>query len=980
MRCFAKVLGSLPLVWMASISQAEGPAPAAEATQRFALPEGFSATLFAGEPHVVQPIAFSFDDRGRLWVVENHSYPGWKSEGRDRVLILEDSDGDGCFDRRTVFWEHGSNLSGIEWGYGGVWLCSTPNLVFVPDTDGDDRPDGQALIKLDGWDPTARHNVSSSLAWGPDGWLYGCNGILSNSKVGKPGTPDDQRTAINCGVWRYHPRSERFEVVAHGTTNPWGLDFDELGQTFITNCVIEHLWHAAPGARFQRMFGQDFGPHSYALMNSCVDHIHWAGGPWQEARGGDRHDAQGGGHAHVGAMIYLGDNWPHEYRGRLFTCNIHGNRINQDLLERRGSGYIAHHGPDLMLAGDSWFRGMTVKYGPDGGVYVSDWSDTGECHNYEVVDRTNGRIYKITYGKPAPWKLHLPTCSDEELVRLQWHENDWVVRHARRLIAERHTAGPWSAAAEKTLLEMLSQAATPEKRLRAVWALHAVDALDEALLRRLMGDEHEVVRGWAVRLALDAEAASPEVQTALQKLAQDPASAWVRMALAGGLQRLAPGARRDTAFALTRHAEDAEDRNLSLMYWYAIEPLVATDTPWAIELARGTPNPLLRELIARRLAEPADSERLAAIVGLLGNADEPLATATLVGMHSALQGRRQVEMPAGWQLLYQRLEKSAVPEIRKRAMLLALVFGDQQATALLRTLAADSQAERDARVQAIEALTQAKTSDLAPLLHQLLDSEAVRVAALRALAAIDHQGTPSAILARYGRLDAASRQEALATLAARARSAIALLGAIEDATVPRGDVSAYHIQQLQSLKNDLLQQRLASVWGTARPTAADRATLVARFKEQLSPDRIAQADLGHGRAVFAKACAVCHTLFDAGGKIGPELTGSQRANLDYVLSNVLDPSAVVARDYQMTLVQTADGRVLSGIIKREDDFSLEVQSATELVVVPKNEVESRQTTVNSMMPEGLLLSLSATEVRDLVAYLASPRQVPLPKP
>lgn len=980
MPCRALLIGSLSVFLLTTATRAEGPVPAAEAPGRFTLPPGFVATLFAGEPDVVQPIAFTFDDRGRLWVVENHSYPGWKSEGKDRVLILEDADGDGRFDRRTLFWDRGSNLSGIEWGHGGVWLCSTPNLVFVPDADKDDRPDGPPVVKLDGWDPTARHNVTSSLAWGPDGWLYGCNGILSNSKVARPGTPDEQRTAINCGVWRYHPRRETFEAVAHGTTNPWGLDFDELGQTFITNCVIEHLWHAVPGGRFQRMFGQDFDPHSYGLMSSCVDHIHWAGGPWQEARGGDRHDAQGGGHAHVGAMIYLGDNWPAEYRGRLFTCNVHGNRVNQDLLERKGSGYVAHHGPDFLLAGDPWFRGMTVKYGPDGGVYVSDWSDTGECHNYEVVDRSNGRLYKITYGRPKPWKLDLQSSSDTELVALQWHANDWVVQHARRLLAERRAAGKLGPATCDALNKMLDSALTAEKRLRALWALHAIDAADEALLVRLMRDPHDAVRGWAVRLAVEGKSVSPTVQAALEKLALDPFSSWVRLALASSLQRLPLEARREIATRLTRHAEDASDGNLSLMVWYAVEPLVAVDPAWAMELARNAPNPLLRQHIARRLAEPADSERLAALVQLLLTADQPLTAATLLGMHTALQARRQVAMPKGWESVYDRLAASQDPEIRKRAMLLALVFGDQHARNMLRDLVADSQADPTARVQAIEALVQAKAPDLAPLLHGLLDSEPVRVAALRALAAIDHDGTPAAILERYGRLDAASRQEALATLSARARFAVALVDAIEAGTVPRPDVSAFHIQQLQNLKSEDLQKRLASVWGVARPTAADRVALIAQFKQQLTPDKLAQADVGHGRAVFARTCAACHTLFDAGGKIGPELTGAQRSNLDYVLSNALDPSAVVARDYQMTLVQTSDGRVLSGIIKREDDFSLEVQSATELVVVPKGEIESRQSTSSSMMPEGLLLSLSSDEVRDLVAYLASPHQVPLPQP
>src|SRR5207248_6874661 len=190
----------------------------------------------------------------------------------------------------------------IALGFGGVWLCSTPNLVFIPVRAGEDRPAGPPEVVLDGWNlKEAKHNVFNGLTWGPDGWLWGCNGIQSRSLVGPPRTPKEKRVEINCGVWRYHPTRKVFEAVAHGTTNPWGLDFDDSGEAFITNCVIKHLWHVVPGAHFQRMYGQDSNPYSYGLLESCADHLHWGGGHWTESRGGKGpHDVPGGGHAHVG--------------------------------------------------------------------------------------------------------------------------------------------------------------------------------------------------------------------------------------------------------------------------------------------------------------------------------------------------------------------------------------------------------------------------------------------------------------------------------------------------------------------------------------------------------------------------------------------------------------------------------------------------------------------------------------------------------
>ena len=477
------ILPLLMLGWSAT-ARADGPVPPSEAASKMTVPEGFKVTLFAAEPDVRQPIAFAIDPRGRLWVAENYSYPNWrtKPEGKDRILIFEDTDGDGHFDRRKVFWEKGANLTGLALGFGGVWVCATPNLLFFPDRDGDDRPDGPPVVKLDGWNPDAQHNLFNALKWGPDGWLWGCHGILSTANVGKPGTPAEKRVPMNCGVWRYHPTREVFEVVAHGTTNPWGLDFDDHGQAFITNCVIPHLYRVVPGARFQRMFGQDFNPFSYGLMGTSADHIHWAGGAWTDSRGGQgKHGEAGGGHAHVGAMIYLGDNWPDRYRDSLFTCNLHGNRVNNDALRREGSGYVAKHKPDFLKANDPWFRGMELKYGPDGGVFLTDWSDTGECHETDAdgPHRENGRIYKITYGTPKPVVVDLAKLSSVELAKLQSHPNEWHVRTARRLLQERFARGEDMAEVHGVLkrfveeVERISTTSEPLGTLRH-WRLERV--------------------------------------------------------------------------------------------------------------------------------------------------------------------------------------------------------------------------------------------------------------------------------------------------------------------------------------------------------------------------------------------------------------------------------------------------------------------------------------------------------------------------
>src|SRR5690348_15179069 len=348
-----------------------------EAVKTFHLPPGFHVTLFAGEPDVQQPIGMTLDQRGRLWVAENYTYSerplGWDTNLCDRIIILEDTNHDGHFDQRTVFWDRAKKLTSVAVGFGGVYALCPPNLLFIPDRNGDDVPDSEPQVLLDGFEDTVvGHNIANGLKFGPDGWLYGRQGIQGLSHVGAPGSTAAQRTALNAGIWRFHPVTHRFEVVAEGTTNPWGTDWDDDGQLFFINTVIGHFWHVVPGAYYKRMYGEHARQHLYELIDQTADHFHWdTREAWSKIReiGVSPTTSQaGGGHAHCGMMIYLGDNWPEQYRNTMFTVNFHGKRLNNDIIERQGASYTAHHGPDFLTVGDSWFRGIDLFYGPDGDV------------------------------------------------------------------------------------------------------------------------------------------------------------------------------------------------------------------------------------------------------------------------------------------------------------------------------------------------------------------------------------------------------------------------------------------------------------------------------------------------------------------------------------------------------------------------------------------------------------------------------------
>lgn len=963
-----------------------------DAARQMTVPPGFHVQLAAGEPMIHQPVAFTFDHRGRVWVAEAYTYPvrAPDGQGKDKIIILEDTDQDGTLDTRKEFATGLNLVSGLEVGFGGVWVGAAPYLLFIPDRDQDDVPDSEPRVLLDGFGYQDTHETLNAFIWGPDGWLYGCHGVFTHSRVGKPGLPDGDRVPLNAGVWRYHPTRHEFDVFARGTSNPWGLDFDDHGQAFITACVIPHLWHVIQGARYQRQGGTHFNPHLYDDIKTIADHSHYTGNIRDSAWWGhepelsDSVSKVGGGHAHCGAMIYLGDNWPGEFRNSIYFNNIHGNRVNNDILERRGSGYVGHHGKDFLFANDKWYRGINLKYGPDGSVHLIDWYDKNACHrvNPEIWDRSNGRIYRVRYGDVQPPRVDLATATDLELVELQSHDNDWYVRTARRLLQERAATREIDKDATQRLIETLTSRKPAATRLRALWTLHVIGDLSPDLIHALADDHDEYLRAWAIQLGVPevlpggALPSFPEhVIQKLTELASDDASL-VRLYVASALQRLALAQRWPVAEALLRRADDAGDHNLPLMIWYAVEPLVTTDVAQAMHLAKESKIPLVARYIARRAA--ADSESLHQLVASLDASSADWRRVVLQEMLQAFEGRVEIPMPAAWEAAYESLLKSEDQLVRHQADQVAVSFGDRRILPRMRAVLADANAELERRTMALDVLIRGRDADAAPALLAILKTPQLRGRAIRALAAYDHDGTAKQLISLYSSFTDSERRAAIGTLTSRAPYAHALLDAVEKGDIARVDVHAYDVRQLRNLKSDEITQRLGDVWGTIRESTADKKEKVEDYK-RLIADSDSKPDLALGRAVFNKTCASCHKLFGEGGDIGPDITGSNRANLDYILENVVDPSAVVGRDYKMTTLLTEGGRVVTGLIERETDSAYTVRTATASTVIAKSEVVQRSPSELSLMPEGQLDQLTSQQVRNLVAYLASASQVALPK-
>ena len=933
--------------------------------------DGYMVEAWAGEPMVTQPMAFAWDDRGRLWVAENRDYEtrstGFSGSGDSRIVILEDQDRDGKADSRTVFMEGIAFPSALAVGFDGVFLGAPPHLLFVPDRDGDDRADMDAIeIRLTGWGIKDRHETINSFHWGPDGWLYGLEGFATTSSIHKPAAdarlyghndpfPEEllevEGTPINGGVWRYHPVQERFEVVAHGFSNPWGIDYDEHGEFFISACVIPHVFHVIPGGLYQRQGGQHYNPYAYSDIGPIVDHRHRS--------------------AHGGARVYQSDAFPADQRGKLFMANIHEHAILTDILEPTGSGYVARHGDEFLHANNAQWVGFSVEIGPDGAVYVLDWHDADICGG-EVLDKDTGRIFRIAPEQTLAEEFgsryeDLRNLTDLELANLQSSPSDWHARRARIVLQHRATHRTIDADAQTALESQFVDAQDPTFRLKAMWALHVAGLLTEEATEEALGDKDPHIRAWAVRLLSDQVEVQPSTLQRLEMLARRERSPVVRKYLAAALQRLPFGDRWEIATALAGRKEDAEDHNIPKLLWLGVEPLVADEPARALEWAEDSRVPLLTEYVGRRLVDAGRMDYL--VAGLLEV--RRARVGLLTGMRAALDGRQNLKAPDSWEAVQNKLQSDR--DARSLLTEIAQLFGDAEASSRLIGIALDADLPSEQRGSAIQSLARSQRDTLRAVLPGLLHDPAVRVEATRAVAAFDDAKLGMQLLSSYPDMSHAERQEIIQALASRPRYGRLLVEAFVKGDVAREDIPGYVARQLRRV----VGSGFVEVWGPIDQMPGDREAVYRYYQDLLTHDRIRTADPVQGREVYNQACGVCHRMYGVGGDVGPDITGSNRTNTAYLLSNLLSPSEDIQDDYRMNIVTMRDGRTYLGSIAGETDRQLRMQViGLGEVVVDKSNIQSREVSNSSLMPEGTLESLSDAEVLDLVAFLQTSEAPP----
>ncbi len=946
------------------------------------VPPGLEVRLVASEPLVRQPVCIEFDDRGRLWAIQYLQYPNpagltrtrvdrfSRTEydrlpepppkgpvGADRITILEDTDGDGVADRGRDF-VAGLNLtSGLAFGYGGVFVLQTPYLLFYPDRDRDDVPDADPDVLLTGFGMDDAHSVANSLTWGPDGWLYGCQGSTVTARI--------RGIEFQQGVWRYHPLTREFELYCEGGGNSWGLDFDRHGRLlYSTNHGGYRLLHGLPGAYYWKSFGKH-GPLHNPFAFGYFDHA-----PHRDFRGG---------HVTVGGIVYRGDGLPAPFRDTYISADLLGHGMHWNEIQPRGSTIATAHAGDFLISNDTWFAPSDVTTGPDGAVYVCDWHDSRTAHPDPDAewDRSNGRIYRIAMpGRAVPRFDDLRTQSTSSLIALHSHSNDWFVRRARRMLTERR-----DSEAILPLRSMVATSTQPQLRLEALWTLASCGGLTDRLAIELLRDADPFLRRATVQLLGDERPVSAQIVRALMDLAPTDPDVAVRAQLACTARRLPSAAAIQLAQRLAARNEDQSDPFVPMLLWWAIEQHAdverAAIVEWLCDPATST-QPIVSQAILprflKRSAAVGDAPSLKAVAQILNTARD--RAAQLPFLTSIEQGwqERRTNGP-----IPKEFTESMRPlwheDARDDALLrLAMRLNFPTARQRVSELVSDRRASEADRKTWIGILADLGSDTDAQLLTKLVLDEqepaGVRLAAIDAVQRFALPDVSDALLKIYPSSKPPLKDRLQTALLSRPEWGTRFLAEFDAKRLPVADLTAERWQGIVNRLAPEARDKISRLWGrVSPPTPEERLAEVRRLNNDL---RAEPGNAAKGHPLFTQHCATCHRLHGEGHAVGPDLTHANRGDRDYLLVQLVDPNAIIRKEYVTYIAATKDGRVLTGLLVEQNagGVTLLAAKAEKLTVAASNLDELRESDA-SLMPENVLKKLTPQELRDLFAFLQS---------
>lgn len=937
----------------------------------FQLADGLEVTLWAENPLLNKPIQMNFDARGRLWVASSELYPQIEpgQAATDKIIVLEDTTGAGRADKATVFADGLLIPTGLEVGDGGVYVAQSTELLHFKDTNGDGKAD-QRRVVLSGFGTEDTHHNLHTLRWGVDGRLYMDQSVYTRTNAE---TPHGVVRLMAGGIFRFDPRDHRMEILYRGWVNAWGHQFDDFGQSFVTDGAgFQGVSWAVPGATYRTLAParrelQSISPGNYPKF--------------------------------CGLEIIRSPHFPADWQGDFITADFRAHRIVRFKSTEQDSAYVTKEMPDVMRTTADSFRPIDVRLGPDGALYIADWSNPIIQHG-EVDfrdprrDKSHGRIWRVTVkGRPTAPKVDLTALKNAELLNRLTGPSGFDQEHARRVLVER------GVTAVRADLEAWTKRQTTEAaRLQALWMYQAFNLTPASPAGGLLAAKDARVRAAAVRTLPVAGAMAD-----LEKLVAD-AHPRVRVEAVRALGR--QGSARAAELALTV-LDRPMDPFLDYALWLtvnelagpwlatvksgawkiagrekqlefglnAVEPALAADVLGQLVARQGIPSdgsgpwieligsaggpPELRRLfdqaLAGQFAEPVAVRALNALAGAarLRNVKptgELAPLSTLLAAPGQATRLGALQLVGSWKLatlapqISQAASKDgAAPAERSAAFAALRDIGGAKVVAELKQLAgAASTASAEVRREAVVALAglnlNAALPDVVAVLQATTD-DAAAMALWRALLGI--RGVSAKLAEEFSKV----------TLPA----AVARAG-------------------LRPAREGTQHQALAGVLMKAAGLTVSGVQLSAAEMQALAAEALAKGDAVRGENFYRRAelaCTACHAIGGAGGKIGPDLTSiGASAPPDYLVESLLYPNAKIKEGYHSVLIATADGQEHNGMIVRETETEVVLRNAANQEVSIAAKSIARRSSVGSLMPAGLLDSLLPEERLDLVKFLS----------
>ncbi len=980
-----------------ALSDSSEPVAAAEAVRAFTVADDLAFDLVLSEPQVTQPVFMNFDHRGRLWVVQYMQYPfpaGLKVvgmdqhiratfdkyplpppegvKGADKITIFEDTDGNGTFEKATDAITGLNIPTSVTTGRGQIWVLNPPYLLAYPDPDNDGIPDGPPVVHLKGFGLEDTHAVANNLRWGPDGWLYGAQGSTCTADISSSVTKNIRFNGQ--AIWRYHPVSQVFEVFAEGGGNTFDVEIDDKGRIYSGDNGTARGQYYKQGAYFPKNLGKH-GVYTNPYAFGNLKHMSHKG------------DVVRFTHAFI---KYQGGSLPARYNDRMIALNPLQSFVQLSRFEANGSTFKMVDEDKTVQTKDHWFRPVDIVAGPDGSVYIADWYDSRLSHvdPRDTWSKNTGRIYRLQdkNSKKGSPKFDLSKYSNDQLIALLSNKNKWFRQQALQQFGDRKDA---SVIAK---LLPLFKGDDGQTALEALWAINFSGGFNEQLATTGLQHSDPFVRMWTVRLLSDGNSVSPQMSAQIERLAVLEMNPEVRSQIAATAKRLPAADAVPIIKALLKHHDDSADPDIPLQIWWALESKAESDRNRILAMftdkdiwSRATVMKSILERLMQRYILAGGPDNFKACANLLTLAPTGKHAGLLInGLQEGLRGRDVTGLPP-------ELIKALKPYqlmFKEESLALNLRQGQKEALDKVLFIITDKNANVGERLSYIRILGEVNKPEAVTVLLNLVESSqssgAIQQAALLALQRYDQDEIGQRVVKAYPdklRADPDVRASALMLCSARPAWAIQLLNAIDRKkqgnekfiahSISKDDIPDHIVRQLKLLNDPFIVQtteRLYPHVGLA--TTVEKNAAIAHIEGLI---KSGGGDPVKGRALYMNTCGPCHRLFNAGGSLGPDLTGYDRSNLSDLLTNIVDPSAYIREGYVAHRITTADGRIIVGTIKSRSGSLISIQPFSgDLININTSQVKNIQEQKTSIMPEKLLSGMNDQEIKNIVSYLMKP--------